>query len=65
VLEEYPSIPTQNDEYVFGVLLQLTVGTVHEPSAAVNEEPVTAYPLQFSLSTEPSGSVPTHLMGAC
>jgi hypothetical protein len=35
---------------VFGVFVQLTVGTVHDAFAFVNEEPVTAYPLQFVLS---------------
>jgi hypothetical protein len=42
VLEVHPSRPTQNEEYVLGVVVQLTVGTVHEALAVVKEEPVTA-----------------------
>jgi hypothetical protein len=35
-------MPTQNAAKVFGVFVQLTVGTIHEPAAFVNEVPVTA-----------------------
>lgn len=49
VFELQPSMPTHSEESVFGVLVQSTAVTIHEPWTWVKPEPVTAYPAQMVL----------------
>jgi hypothetical protein len=42
-------MPTHSDESVFGVFVQSTAATNHDPCTYVKSVPVTAYPAQFVL----------------